>query len=127
MLRPFDLYFHASQRIKWTCSPRRHIDHTEVEAGAAVELEVLVDDARVVVALVEVVEIVVEVKLVVEVEDVDAFGFTVDVEPYRGGCGWPSYLATTCIFVSPAPNKDSSWDSPVVSPAQKENRPPEAM
>jgi hypothetical protein len=57
-----------------------------VEAGAELVLEVLVDVADVVVALVEV-EIVVEVNLMVEVEDADVVGFTVDVEPLRGGCG----------------------------------------
>jgi hypothetical protein len=58
-----------------------------VEAGAELVLEVLVDDAEVVVALVEV-EIVVEVDLmVVEVEDADVVGFAVDVVPLMGGCG----------------------------------------
>jgi hypothetical protein len=58
-----------------------------VEAGAELVLEVLVDVTDVVVALVEV-EIVVEVDLmVVEAEDVDVLGFTVDVVPLMGGCG----------------------------------------
>jgi hypothetical protein len=58
-----------------------------VEVGAELVLEVLVDDAEVVVALVEV-EIVVEVDLmVVEVEDADVVGFAVDVVPLMGGCG----------------------------------------
>jgi hypothetical protein len=101
----------------------------EVDAGAELELAVLVGDTRVVVALVELVEIVIEVVLMVKVEDVDVdvVGFTGDVEPHRGGRRWSSYLAIPCVFVSLAPNADRSCDSPVTSPTQKENRPPEAM
>jgi hypothetical protein len=98
----------------------------EVDAGAELELEVLVDDTRVVAALVELVEIVIKVVLMVKVEDVDVVGFTGDVEPHRGGHRWSSYLAIPCVFVSLAPNADRSCDSPVTSPTQKENRPSEA-
>jgi hypothetical protein len=99
----------------------------EVDAGAELELEVLVDDTQVVVALVELVEIMVEVVLTVKDEDVDVVGFVGDVRSHRGGRRWLSYLATPCVFVSLAPNANRSCDSPITSSTQKENRPPEVM